>query len=257
MGSTAEPCPAAVHTSRPPSPAPSSASSSGPGAGTPAAVVVYTRDPYSAQHPYRLVAAAVPSPSRAAVCPGGTLHAASLAGRVEFVEYPQLAPVPPSPCGVARPEMRRLFVGQLPYKVTDEQLDWVCASFGGARVHFAERITRDVRGRRQLTGCVHVYVPCDEDAARLVVGLHKRLLVDNTGVWYARTAAQAAALGAYTAGLKADRALRPAGMPYDSVVVQPATSTYDPAAWPQPAPAPVTAPATASERRAARRVPFK
>jgi len=122
-----------------------------------------------------------------------------------------------------------VFIGQLPYFVTDMQLSWLCYTFGGANVvAYPERIMkRQPSGERLPTGCVHAY--CTRRAVEAMAhGMHKRMLVDDTGVWHAQTPEEWTVLNEYIATMKADRSRRVANRPYDSVVVQLATSTYVP-----------------------------
>jgi hypothetical protein len=160
--------------------------------------------------------------------PAGTLHAATLWGRVTFVEYP----VTQFHTAAAKPEDRdmvRVFIGQLPYFVTDMQLSWLCATFGGGNVvAYPERIMkRQPNGDRLPTGCIHAYASVHAVEA-MASGMHKRMLVDDTGVWHAQSAAEFDVLSSYVASMKADRSMRVPNRPYDTVVVQLATSTYVP-----------------------------
>lgn len=160
--------------------------------------------------------------------PRGTLHR-SMKNKVTFVPYPEEPFHKPEPL-VPRESMVRLFLGQLPYQVTDMQLDWLCYTFGrGTAVYFPERITKhdERRGTKLPTGCIHAY--CESEiAADLMAGLHKRLLIDDTGVWYAQTAEEQEVLDRYTQAMKKDRSLRFHNRPYDTVVTQHATSRYMP-----------------------------
>ena len=166
--------------------------------------------------------------------PEDTLHVA-LEGKVSFMPYPtEKFYVEPAP--LPKEAMARIFVGQLPYQVTDMQLNWLCHTFGrGAAVYFPERIVKhdQLRGVKLPTGCIHAY--CDpEVVSDLMCGMHKRLLIDDTGVWYANTAKEQEALTEYTQAMKKDRSLRPVNRPYDTVVAQHATSTYVPPPPPPP-----------------------
>lgn len=160
------------------------------------------------------------------VAPEGTRHT-TLWGRVTFVPYPT------EPFYAATPapeeELARVFIGQLPYFVTDMQLSWLCATFGGGNaVAYPERIMkRQPNGDRLPTGCIHAYASVHAVEA-MATGMHKRMLVDDTGVWHAQSAAEFDVLSSYVASMKADKRLRVPNRPYDSVVVQLATSTYVP-----------------------------
>jgi len=160
--------------------------------------------------------------------PQGTLHR-TLRGQVTFVPYPTQSISKPEPA-VPKHAMSRVFIGQLPYQVTDMQLDWLCQTFGdGANCYFPERIMKHdaQRGTKMPTGCIHAY--CDPQAADfLMAGIHKRLLIDDTGVWYAQNQKEQEVLTNYTQAMKKDRSLRIHNRPYDTVVVQFATSRYMP-----------------------------
>jgi len=178
--------------------------------------------------------------------PPGTLHA-GLAGRVGFVAYPTEsfavpadAVVPPA-CGPRGRGLVRVFFGQLPYAVTDMQLAWLCYTFGGGCVVVdAERITKrhpEHGGKALPTGCLHAYATAAA-VATLHARMHKALLIDDSGVWFARDAAERAALRAYCDELKRDRTRRFANRPYDAVSVERATSTYRGPTTPPPSPPP-------------------
>lgn len=172
--------------------------------------------------------------------PEGTLHAHALDQQavhgtsVGFMAYPTdefFLPTEDLDRVMALPKekMARLFLGQLPYGVTDMQLQWLCYTFGhGAAVVFPERIVKKdpMLGNAKVpTGCVHAYCHPDQ-AEALMEGMHKRLLIDDTGVWFARTEQELGMLCSHTAAMKKDRALRPFNRPYDTVVAQLATSTF-------------------------------
>jgi len=177
--------------------------------------------------------------------PQGTLHM-ELQGRVSFMPYPihEFRANPPT---MRKDEMVRLFIGQLPYQVTDMQLQWLCYTFGrGASVHFPERIVKKdaARGGKIPTGCVHAYVE-PQAVEGLMFAMHKRVFVDDTGVWYAQTQEEVDALDVYCNQLKMDKRRRFQNRPYDSIVVQHAVSTFVP---PPPAyNAVFTAPAVESQ----------
>jgi hypothetical protein len=108
------------------------------------------------------------------------------------------------------------------------QLAWLCHTFGnGGRVVIPERIMKrdHHHGGKVPTGCIHAY--CDPDLMKdMVSGMHKRILVDDTGVWYAETHEQIELLNTYCLQLKMDKRKRIVNRPYDTVVVQYATSSY-------------------------------
>ena len=175
--------------------------------------------------------------------PADTIHT-QLANSVSYMPYPDEEFFAPPPT-LRKEQMVRLFIGQLPYHVTDMQLQWLCSTFGnGVTVYFPERIVKHSdtnttssssssskgsksSGGKVPTGCIHAYCR-PEQAEALMDGLHKRLLIDDTGVWYAQNDTELEAVCAHTAVMKKERSKRPHNRPYDTVVCQLATSTYVP-----------------------------
>jgi len=165
--------------------------------------------------------------SETTAMPSGTRHPA-LWGRVSFVPYPTTEFRAPSPLAEDA-ELVRVFIGQLPYFVTDMQLSWLCHTFGaGNAVVYPERIMKkQPNGERLPTGCIHAYAT-PEAVEAMALGMHKRMLVDDTGVWHAQTHDEFDVLKAYIATMKQDKKRRVPNRPYDSVVVQLAVSTFVP-----------------------------
>lgn len=170
------------------------------------------------------------TPTTVNLMPEGTRHA-QLWGAVSFVPYPNTAfeaptdAMPPSGAPLVR-----VFLGQLPYFITDMELNWLTFVLGGGNVVlWPERIMKRQNGGERLpTGCIHAYAT-PEAIATLAASMHKRMLVDDTGVWYAQTSDELRELSAYVAEMKADKSKRIPGRPYDTVVVQEATSNFVPA----------------------------
>lgn len=195
---------------------------------TPRATVwefTYTYDPYNTNDSVMVKT----TRSHSDTLPDGTLHM-ELQSRVSFMPYPnhEFHSVPTT---ATKDQMVRLFIGQLPYQVTDMQLEWLCYTFGqGANVHFPERIVKKDKMNPHIkipTGCVHVYVE-PQHVDGLMNAMHKRVLIDDTGVWYAQTSSELVDLESYTTKLKTEKKKRFQFRPYDSVVVQHATSTFVP-----------------------------
>jgi len=179
--------------------------------------------------------------------PADTIHT-QMANKVSFLPYPDEEFFAPGP-SLPKDHMSRVFIGQLPYQVTDMQLQWLCSTFGnGVSVHYLERIVKhDKSGAKLATGCVHAYCRPDQVEA-LMDGMHKKLLIDDTGVWYAQNDVELEALSAHTTQMKKDRRKRPQNRPYDTVVAQLATSTYvpkPPSYFSQPQQVPPAPPAVA------------
>lgn len=168
-----------------------------------------------------------PSTAAAAIinndCSLPKLHT-ELEGRVRFVPYPAEGVEVPATTA-PREKLARLFIGQLPYGVTDMQLAWLCCVVADQRPVFnIERIIKWNNGH-QPKGCVHAY--CNqEDADYLIATLNRRVLVDDVGVWYAEDEAQRMALENYCAEMKTDPRKRFRERPYQPVVVQRAMSTF-------------------------------
>lgn len=163
--------------------------------------------------------------------PAETVHAC-LHGFVSFIPYPvthdeaQEALTAVASYNLTA-EPIRAFIGQLPFHVTAAQLSWICAVFGG-KVDNPQRIMKNNgRGQRLPTGGVHV--ECDDETLdRLMQCMHKRVLIDDTGVWFAATLKEKMALDSYVAFLHMNKEQRRAGRPYETVVVQRAQSSFVP-----------------------------
>lgn len=161
-----------------------------------------------------------------------TLHR-SLIGVVNFEPFPQFSRANPL-VRFDKHRCSRLFVGQIPYATPAAQLEWMVFAATGRRVYFTETIQRWT-GSRAPKGCAHTYC-MPEDAEHIVQQLHRRMLVDDSGVWIAADEQQFAALGDYCAAMKADEKLRFRDRPYQPVVVELATSNFVPR---RPTPPPV------------------
>lgn len=164
-----------------------------------------------------------------AALPTGTLHA-ELWSLVSFLPYPSTSFVQPPdtiyPSSENGDEVKRIFFGQLPYFITEMQLSWILYTFGGRHVVTSpERIIKrnPKTGVRQVTGCIHAFASA-EGLATMARLCHKKLLIDDTGVWFCRNEEERAVLSDYCLAMKRDIKLRPWERPYDSVVVQEATS---------------------------------
>jgi hypothetical protein len=127
----------------------------------------YRHDPYAKEgkHYYHDDVASL-ADSVTSIAPHGTRHP-SLWGLVSFVPYPVEEFVAPPAELPADKEVVRVFVGQLPYFVTDMQLAWLCHTFGGGNlVAFPERIMkRQPNGERLPTGCIHAFATEEAVAA--------------------------------------------------------------------------------------------
>jgi hypothetical protein len=162
-----------------------------------------------------------------------TLHKA-LINQVNFEAFPEFAPGRAQPMlPFTKKDCCRLFIGQIPYGSPAQQVEWMVFSATGRRVYFTETIQRWT-GTRAPKGCAHTYcLPSDRDA--IIDYLHRRVLVDDTGVWIAADHQQYVALEEYCEKMKNDKSLRFRDRPYQPMVVEQATSDFVPR---RPSPAP-------------------
>ena len=154
-----------------------------------------------------------------------TLHP-ELLDRVHFVQYPKATPQLPQ-CTLPQHEMCRLFLGQLPYNVTEPQLIWLALELAEAPIFGVEFITKN--GER--TGCVHCYC-YPEDAQRVIGAINHRVLIDDFGVWYATNDEQLSILRSHNETLHSAaqqrRRQQLKGRPFGAVSVDYAKSTFRP-----------------------------
>jgi len=154
-----------------------------------------------------------------------TLHK-ELIGQVNFEPYPSFDSHAAPQLPFTKHDCVRLFVGQIPYGTPAKQVEWIVLSATGRHVYFTETIQRWT-GARQPKGCAHTYcLPQDKDTILSV--LHRRVLVDDSGVWLAADHIQHAALEDYCTRMKNDKTLRFRERPYQPVVVEVATSDFVP-----------------------------
>jgi hypothetical protein len=191
----------------------------------------FSHTPYDAERGGFVSWACAPSPAGVRRL-GHTIHH-QLEGFVAFVRFPDAAEVAAVAMATAgappggQPQQQRawakLFVGQLPLGMPCEKLVWMLAQMGVAAAWLggARPLTKARRGDgvRQPTGCAHVFV-APEAIDVLAQNVHKRVLVDTTGFWYAADAAQSAALASYLEHIRVNKPVRVSSYPCDSVVVQ-------------------------------------
>lgn len=158
----------------------------------------------------------------------GILHT-SLCGIVNFIPYPTET-YPVHQTTTPREHLTRVFVGQLPYRVTEMQLSWLCDTIApGAHLFGMETIIKKtgIKGKRLPTGCVHAFAH-PEDVDYLIQALSFRVLFDDVGIWFAADDQQVEALQEYCATMKHNEGLRFRDRPYQPVVVQFAVSHNGP-----------------------------
>jgi hypothetical protein len=100
--------------------------------------------------------------------------------------------------GIARTRMTNVFVAQLPFDMPLETLQELADTLVPAPPIRVVLAAPHLRNRRAYDGCAFLRMP-EADAHRFVAALHKRVLFDVDGAWYAADAAQQAALHAYCA----------------------------------------------------------
>jgi len=155
-----------------------------------------------------------------------TLHQ-ELIGQVNFEAFPPFDTchaVPALP--FSKNDCIRLFIGQIPYGTPAKQVEWMVLMATGQRVYFTETIQRWT-GARSPKGCAHTYcLPQDKEA--ILQTLHRRVLVDDSGIWIAADEVQHSILEDYCARMKNDKLLRFRERPYQPMVAQEATSDFVP-----------------------------
>ena len=151
-------------------------------------------------------------PSGAASTVGGesqstwSEHLAHLDGRLEYIELPTLQAVDhPTPDSA-----QILFLGHMRFETTGAELRWLIRRFAGVSVLKAES-----RG----SGCFNVYLANEADAQK-VRGLHKRMLFDHRGVWFARTPEETGFLADYVDHVLARMGKKRLRLPKDCMVVE-------------------------------------
>ena len=118
--------------------------------------------------------------------------------------------------------MIRLFLGQLPYNITDECLNYALGIMIRSAVYYVERIVK----KGKPTGCLHAY--CVPAEAEKILSASHRVLFDEVGFWWPLTEQQSVCLSHYISYLSANAMHRPACLPYQSMTVEQARSTYVP-----------------------------
>lgn len=194
----------------------------------------FSYDPYDFERS-RLVSYAIDRPRpQAQDLPKGTFHR-QLADYLTFVRLALPHQQDPSLPRMHTPDLDRngcqpgyvrAFIGQLPYELSPEMLMTLCRELGANPVG-ARRITKrgpgtgthPATGSRIPTGGYHIDVTHEEFAA-LAQNLHKRVLLDRTGFWFASTSEELTALRSYVQHLHENKDSRLSGYPFDSVVVQ-------------------------------------
>jgi len=144
----------------------------------------------------------------------------------------KLSPSPVLQAVPAKSDMMRLFLGQLPFCVTDDELNYaISIATGGLVLHHIERIVNWKKGRSP-TGCVHAY--CRPEDANAVLSAHLRLRFDENGVWFARNDEEVEALKKYVpqqvspVAIDASNSVVQSAMPSGLVTIEAARSTYVP-----------------------------
>jgi hypothetical protein len=138
-------------------------------------------------------------------------HAHVLEGHAELL-------VPPTLTAVDRAtpsNVRALFLGHMRFETTVAEVRWLLYTTASVVAAKAEP-----RGN----GCFVVYLANDEEMTA-VRQLHKRLLFDHHGVWYARTAEEAAHMNEYVEHTLANTRRRRLRLPKDCMVVEEPRST--------------------------------
>lgn len=145
-----------------------------------------------------------------------------LIGHCPFVAYPAhtygnstlrpSAPYP-RPAGVVQ-----LFLGQVPFRITDGQLLFLFETLAGVNIQFIERV---VQGESRK-GCIQLFA--DETSIEAAQrAIHKRVLFDEFGFWFATNWDE---LNILQAHCQVPEWCRHRGMPFNCAVLEQSTSTY-------------------------------
>lgn len=213
------------------------------------ATQVYTHNPYDAAHNAALYAAMQASrraqESRSATeseteehaaaaavadgawsgaftAPGAHVLRHCLVSRCAYVGFPahtsgseprRLSAPYPRPAGVVQ-----MFLGQVPFRITDGELLYMFSVLAGVDVLYVERIVQGDSNK----GCIQLFVH-EETAEHAQRMIHKRVLFDQGGFWYATSAEERALLESQCA---AQGGPKHKGLPYNSVVLERSTSTF-------------------------------
>ncbi|RNF05707.1 uncharacterized protein Tco025E_07741 [Trypanosoma conorhini] len=139
--------------------------------------------------------------------PSNVVHRA-LYGKCRFIEFPTLArfdSVPPPPLGASFP----LFVGQVRFETTPAELIWLVRRTSGATA-----LALEGRG----SGCFIMHLRSESERV-LVRQLHKRILFDIGGAWFARSPEEVDNLCEYVT-LTGPYLSKRAKLPRESMVVE-------------------------------------
>lgn len=125
--------------------------------------------------------------SMAYFAPQTNVRRTDLSGSVEFMEFPveSLSPERLFDCAPPlheRPEgSKQVFLGQVPFRVTDGMVEWMFRTLANTQVLYVDRIIQENNRR----GCMQIVVDgaCVADA---IEAINKRVLFDENGIWYAR-----------------------------------------------------------------------
>lgn len=144
----------------------------------------------------------------------------ALWGRVDFIQYP--LDTPTNEPTDTQDNLTRLFVGQLPLTITEDQINFALRYTTGCVVFYTERICK----RGHPTGCVHAYCP-PRDADRLL-RVPQRVLYDEEGFWVPRDQEQMNIIRQYGNWLSERKDVRPVLFPFQPMTIEPARSSFIP-----------------------------
>jgi len=122
----------------------------------------------------------------------------------------------------SKTQLCRLFLGQIPYGTSDEQLCSAISYVTRRSIYHVERILKQGRP----TGCVHAY--CYLDDVDCILSAERSILFDENGFWYPSGEEQKGIMESYCQTVKDTPQLRTPGIPYQPISVELAKSTYVP-----------------------------
>ena len=142
--------------------------------------------------------------------------------KVDLFTYP--AEMKPIHTTVPKEHLIRLFFGQLPYGISNGELNYALGMVtdGACSVHFIERIIK----KGKPTGCVHAY--CTREELGRILDVAQTILFDECGFWVPRSQYQVEQLAAYCTYLMQNREGRPPSVPYQTMTIENAKSSFVP-----------------------------
>jgi hypothetical protein len=149
---------------------------------------------------------------------------ADLSGAVQFIPFPskqcmseavaahrkriiKVVSVAHASTGGAKDEVPEIFFGQNRFDITSEEFEWVMNEVLGCDVFDTDIVKKkNTRcGKTLPSGGIRASVPSLHAWKTAVSLVNKRVMIDRTGVWYASTEQECAAMAAFCASIEGAR----------------------------------------------------